>query len=79
MDFARGFTLQRALGSSGDGTWLPFAALTAIHYTHRLLAYIVLAALALLAWWLHALGDEASRRWQQGTRVRSCPDSRALP
>ncbi|TMH01849.1 MAG: heme A synthase, partial [Betaproteobacteria bacterium] len=63
MDFARGFTLQRALGSSGDGTWLPFAALTAIHYTHRLLAYIVLAALALLAWWLHALGDEASRRW----------------
>ncbi|HEV8314010.1 MAG TPA: COX15/CtaA family protein, partial [Burkholderiaceae bacterium] len=50
MDFARGFTLQRALGTDGDGTWLPFAALTAIHYTHRLLAYIVLAALALLAW-----------------------------
>jgi len=63
MDFARGFTLPRALGTDGDGTWLPFAALTAIHYTHRLLAYIVLAALALLAWWLHALGDEASRRW----------------
>ena len=63
MDFARGFTLQRALGTDGDGTWLPFAALTAIHYTHRLLAYIVLAALALLAWRLHALGDEASRRW----------------
>jgi cytochrome c oxidase assembly protein subunit 15 len=63
MDFARGFTLQRALGTDGDGTWLPFAALTAIHYTHRLLAYIVLAALALLAWRLRALGDEASRRW----------------
>jgi cytochrome c oxidase assembly protein subunit 15 len=63
MDFARGFTLQRALGTDGDGTWLTFAALTAIHYAHRLLAYIVLAALALLAWRLHALGDEASRRW----------------
>jgi len=63
MDFARGFTLQRALGTSGDGGWLPFAALTAIHYTHRLLAYAVLAALALLAWRLRALGEPAARRW----------------
>ena len=30
------------------GGWLPFAALTAIHYMHRLMAYVVLAGLAWL-------------------------------
>jgi cytochrome c oxidase assembly protein subunit 15 len=63
MDFARGFTLQRALGMTGDGSWLPFAALTAIHYAHRLMAFVVLAALALFAWRLHAVDDAAHRRW----------------
>ena len=50
MDFGHAFTLRRELGRGADGGWLPFAALTAIHYAHRLMAYGVLAALAALAW-----------------------------
>jgi cytochrome c oxidase assembly protein subunit 15 len=57
MDFEHGFTLQRELGSTSQGGWLPFEALTAIHYTHRLAAYGLLAALALLAWRLQAAGQ----------------------
>jgi cytochrome c oxidase assembly protein subunit 15 len=49
MDFARGFEWWRPLGQTGTGDYLPFAALTAIHYTHRLMAYVVLAALLGLA------------------------------
>ena len=65
MDFEHGFTVWRALGEGKDGGWLPFAALTAIHYVHRLAAYVVLAALAALAWWLWRAGDEQPplRRW----------------
>jgi cytochrome c oxidase assembly protein subunit 15 len=63
MDFAEAYTVVRELGRTGDGGWLPFAALTAIHYTHRLVAYLLLAALVLLAWRLHRRGDTASRRW----------------
>jgi cytochrome c oxidase assembly protein subunit 15 len=54
MDFAQGFALWRPLGLQADGSTIPFAALTAIHYTHRLMAYVVLLALALLAWRLRA-------------------------
>jgi cytochrome c oxidase assembly protein subunit 15 len=50
MRFDEGFELWRALGMTGDGAVIPFAALTAIHYTHRLMAYVVLVVLALLAW-----------------------------
>jgi cytochrome c oxidase assembly protein subunit 15 len=63
MDFANGFALQRELGAGKDGGFLPFAALTAIHYAHRLGAYVLLTAMALLAWQLHASGDAALRRW----------------
>lgn len=49
MDFVRGFTVWRELGHNPDGSLLPFAALTAIHYTHRLFAFVVLAALGWLA------------------------------
>jgi cytochrome c oxidase assembly protein subunit 15 len=49
MDFASGFTLQRPLGLLPNGEHLPFPALTAIHYTHRLVAYVLLAALWALA------------------------------
>jgi cytochrome c oxidase assembly protein subunit 15 len=49
MDFASGFTLQRPLGLLPSGEHLPFPALTAIHYTHRLVAYALLAALLALA------------------------------
>lgn len=64
MDFAQGFELWRPLGELGDGTRLDFAALTAIHYTHRLFAYGVFAALLWLVFWLRREGHLASqRRW----------------
>jgi heme a synthase len=50
MDFAAGFELWRPLGVTGDGQGLPFQALTAIHYTHRLFAYAVFAVVGWLAW-----------------------------
>lgn len=66
MDFAQGFTLLRALGVGKDGGYLPFPALTAIHYVHRLGAYVVLAALFGFAACLHASGDHALRRCSLG-------------
>ena len=50
---AHGFELWRPLGLTGAGEHITFAALTAIHYVHRLMAYLVLAALLALAWQLH--------------------------
>ena len=50
MDIAAGFEIWRPLGMTADGAGLPFPALTAIHYAHRLMAYLVLAACGLLAW-----------------------------
>jgi cytochrome c oxidase assembly protein subunit 15 len=50
MDFTAGFELWRKLGLSGDGRALPFQALTAIHYTHRLFAYAIFVVVGLLAW-----------------------------
>ena len=62
MDFARGFQLRRELGFGADGSYLPFAALTAIHVAHRLGAAVVLAAIALLAWRLRRSEVAALRR-----------------
>jgi heme a synthase len=62
MDFAQGFTLRRELGETASGSYLPFAALTAIHVTHRVAAVFVLGALAALSWALHRSGDAALRR-----------------
>jgi len=50
MDFAAGFELWRPLGVSGDGAALPFQALTAIHFAHRLFAFVVFAVVGGLAW-----------------------------
>ena len=66
MDFDAGFTLQRALGAGKEGGYLPFAALTAIHYAHRLGAAVVLLALGLMGWRLHASGDRGLQRWAYG-------------
>ena len=49
MDFAHGFALWRDLGKTASGEFLPFAALTAIHWTHRLFAFAVIALVAWLA------------------------------
>jgi len=63
MDFGQGFQLWRELGLTGQGEHITFAALTAIHYVHRLAAYVVLAALGALALvlWRGALARQA--RW----------------
>jgi heme a synthase len=50
MDFQQGFSLWRELGVTAQGDGIPFAALTAIHYVHRLSAYVVFAALGWAAW-----------------------------
>ena len=41
MDFEHGFTLHRELGETASGDLLPLTALTAIHWTHRVMALIV--------------------------------------
>ena len=52
MDFGHGFAIWRELGLTPSGDGLPFAALTAIHYVHRLSAYVVFAGMGWLAWLL---------------------------
>jgi cytochrome c oxidase assembly protein subunit 15 len=41
MDFHNGFTIWRELGMTAHGDYIPFAALTAIHWTHRAFAFVV--------------------------------------
>ena len=48
MDYEHGFTLWRELGKTAGGDFLPFDALTAIHWTHRTFAFVVLAYLGWL-------------------------------
>jgi heme a synthase len=50
MDFEHGFALWRGLGVTPSGDAIPFSALTAIHYVHRLSAYAVFLGLGLAAW-----------------------------
>ncbi len=50
-----GFVLWRELGLRADGQPLPFEALTAIHFVHRNMAWLVLAVLFGLAWRLRAV------------------------
>jgi cytochrome c oxidase assembly protein subunit 15 len=50
MDFEHGFTLWRELGKTAAGHYLPFTALTAIHWVHRNFALIVVAGLGWTAW-----------------------------
>jgi cytochrome c oxidase assembly protein subunit 15 len=64
MNFTQGFELWRHLGMTGAGDPISFAALTAIHYVHRVVAYFVLVALALLAWQLNRRPG-----WRQVSRV----------
>lgn len=49
MNFQQGFTLWRELGMTDRGAPIAFSALTAVHYTHRLMAYGVLTALVAAA------------------------------
>jgi cytochrome c oxidase assembly protein subunit 15 len=60
MDFGHGFSLWRHLGKTADGDSLPFAALTAIHWTHRSFAYLVIIC---VGWLSHrAVKDSGLRK-----------------
>lgn len=49
MEFLPAFTLHRELGLDGSGNLLSLEALTAIHWTHRLWALVVLVVVGLAA------------------------------
>lgn len=49
MDFDNGFTLWRHLGKTADGEFLPFPALVAIHWIHRMFAVIAIGLVAYAA------------------------------
>lgn len=69
MDFNQGFTFWRELGASGggEGENISFQALTAIHYVHRLAAYVVFTAMILLAVRLNRSGVlRTEARWLGG-------------
>jgi len=76
-DFSAGFELWRELGRDSRGSAIPFAALTAIHMAHRVMALLVLAALLWTAWRLRRAGAAMLRHqarwiafgalWQLGT------------
>lgn len=64
MDFGNGFTLWRHLGKTASGEYLPFPALTAIHWTHRNFAFIVVAFIVWVAHKaLHIDGLKKTGRW----------------
>ena len=64
MDFRLGFTLWRELGAGHGETNFTFQALTAVHYVHRLSAYLVFAVLLLLAVHLYrAPGMRSYAHW----------------
>lgn len=64
MDFANGFSLWRHLGKTAEGEYLPFPALTAIHWVHRNFAFVVVALLAWVAFKaLHVEGLRKNARW----------------
>jgi cytochrome c oxidase assembly protein subunit 15 len=67
MRFDQGFQIWRDLGMTQSGEPVTFAALTAIHMAHRLMAYAVLLALGALALRLHAVAPlRAQARWLAG-------------
>jgi cytochrome c oxidase assembly protein subunit 15 len=50
MDFHNAFHVFRELGQTGSGERLPAEALTAIHWTHRMFALVVVVVVAWTAW-----------------------------
>jgi cytochrome c oxidase assembly protein subunit 15 len=64
MDFGHGFTLWRELGKTAAGHYLPFSALTAIHWVHRNFALVVVLVLGYTVWraWGHAALRPTARK-----------------
>jgi cytochrome c oxidase assembly protein subunit 15 len=70
MDFESGFTLWRELGLTASGENISFSALTAIHYSHRIAAYLVLMALFGLSWVLRKNPSmRSSAHWLAGLAI----------
>ncbi len=67
MDFQHGFTLWRELGKTAAGHYLPFSALTAIHWVHRNMAFAVFGVLGWTAW--RALKVPGLRRYARLIKV----------
>jgi cytochrome c oxidase assembly protein subunit 15 len=64
MDFANGFALWRELGKTAGGDYLPYSALTAIHWTHRNFAFVVVLFIAWVAHRAHKTdGLQNIGRW----------------
>jgi len=63
MDFGQAFSVHRELGQSADGGQISGAALTAIHWSHRLGALAVLLAVGALATMLLKTSDSRWRAW----------------
>ncbi len=62
-----GFQVWRPLGFLADGSHISYEALVAIHYMHRLFAYLVIAALLWLGWMLRTVPLlRQQRRWLIG-------------
>lgn len=67
MNFREGFTIWRELGAGRNGDNISFQALTAIHYVHRLTAYVVFAAMLVVAIRLYRIQAlRSSARWLAG-------------
>ena len=67
MDFSQGFALWRELGAGHDGANISFQALTAIHYAHRLAAYLLFVVLMALATRMKRVPAlRAQARWLAG-------------
>ena len=58
MDFASAFHVLRELGRTDSGELLPQAALTAIHWSHRVFALVVVAVVG----WAAIMAFKVSRR-----------------
>ena len=70
MNFREGFTLWRELGAGRNGDNISFQALTAIHYVHRLSAYLVFAAMLVVATRLYKIQAlRSSALWLAGLAI----------
>ncbi len=70
MDFSQGFEVWRELGKTGEGEHITFAALSAIHYVHRLFAYVVFFGLAAVVGLMHKAGVlRVQGNWLAGLAV----------
>jgi cytochrome c oxidase assembly protein subunit 15 len=57
-----GFQVWRQLGFLADGSHISYEALVAIHYVHRLFAYLVIAVLLWLGWHLRTVPKLVQQR-----------------